>query len=165
MNRRASLLLIAGGALACTKRGGDARIETLDLEGVKARLARAKGKVAVVHFWATWCGPCLEELPILARLHKSIADDPRIDFFAVAVAEENPLEVARWMSESRARFQTYIAETDDAGGFTDGIDPKWGGILPTTLVYAPDGTLTIRNIGPVEDPGDFLAQLVALAKA
>src|SRR6476469_1550690 len=59
----------------------------MTLQAIQSRLAadKASGKVAVAHYWATWCGPCVEEFPHLAELYKStLSQDPKIDFFAVA---------------------------------------------------------------------------------
>lgn len=167
MNRRHAIALAAAALAACSTRDRKVPpIGTIDLDGVKRRLADAKsaGKVAVLHFWATWCGPCIDEFPALARMYDRIVGEPRIDFVAIAVAEEDPVAVKRFVDESRATFPVMIAVTDDAEEFTDSIDPRWGGVLPTTLVFAPDGTLVIRHLGAVEDTRDFEARLRELVK-
>lgn len=165
MRRRDALALIAG-ALACSKSAKE-ELRIVGIDDVKQWLAddKAAGKVAVAHFWATWCGPCIEEFPALARMYKRIANESRIDFFAIAVAERDPVEVQDFVKRNGATFPVFIADADDADVFTDAIDPRWGGVLPATFTYAKDGKLAIRNLGAIEDTREFESRLRELARS
>jgi thiol-disulfide isomerase/thioredoxin len=73
-----ALLLPACGGFS----GGGAPARVADLEAVRAALAAAKGKPLVVNHWATWCAPCVDELPILTRLARAHA--ARVGFLGVS---------------------------------------------------------------------------------
>lgn len=137
----------------------------MTLQAIQSRLAadKASGKVAVAHYWATWCGPCVEEFPHLAELYKStLSQDPKIDFFAVAVDVENPDEVDDFILHTGASFPVFIADTDDPQAFIAGVKSDWPGVLPTTFVYGPDGRMQIERMGEIEDLKLFSRQLKSL---
>ena len=67
-----------------TPRTADYNLAFEDLDGKARTLEEFKGKVVVLNFWATWCGPCLAEMPSLARLHRSLADDPDVAILCVS---------------------------------------------------------------------------------
>ena len=76
------VLLWSGGGTA----GAPAALELEDLEGRPHRLDDYRGKVVLVNFWATWCGPCREEMPTLERLRQALAGRP-FTVLAVNVGE------------------------------------------------------------------------------
>lgn len=70
-----------------------------DLAGKQQRLAQRRGKVVLLHFWATWCPPCIEELPSLYRLQRALADAP---FELVTVsADEKAATVREFFSQNK----------------------------------------------------------------
>jgi len=62
------------------------------LDGVKKSLADYKGKLVLLHFWATWCAPCLEELPSLYRMQRAITND---DFALLTVSVDDNPEIVK----------------------------------------------------------------------
>lgn len=65
-----------------------------DQHGEGVRLAQMSGKVVVVTFWATWCPPCLEELPVLEAIHNSVGED-KLEVIAVNVEDRDIYRAAR----------------------------------------------------------------------
>ncbi len=159
----AAMILLAL-ATACA-RSVEGPLPTITASDIRARLAadRDRGRVAVVHYWATWCGPCLEEFPSLARFHRDeLASARDIDFFAVAVEETAPEETRRYVRAQGARFPVFLAEAPDPNAFVAAVEARWRGALPSTFVYGRDGALAYSYIGEVDDLATFRRRLSSL---
>src|SRR5262245_34565661 len=72
--------------------------ELNDLEGRPVSLAEAKGKIVLLNFWATWCGPCRAEIPDLVDLQKRYAD--KLEIIALATEEDDPDQVRHFVQGS-----------------------------------------------------------------
>jgi len=101
------------------------------------------GKVLIVNFWATWCAPCVKEMPSLERLNAKLGGK---DFQVIAINQErNGAKVAKPFADKQGwKMPVYL---DPATGFYR--DAKLGG-LPTTLVIGKDGKEHGRVAGEVE---------------
>jgi thiol-disulfide isomerase/thioredoxin len=111
-----------------------------DLEGREVALSSFKGRVVVVNFWATWCPPCLAELPSLDRLHRALSRDG-LAVLAVSVDERDP-EVLSFVKE---RGLTLSVLRDRGGAEAArklGVDS-----YPTTFVIDGAGRLRARYLG------------------
>ena len=102
--------------------------------------SRADGKVTVINFWATWCGPCVEELPHFEKLQ---ADYPGIDVIAVhsnLVTED----VAAWLDENACRLNFALDETGEVIASLGGSD-----MLPQTVIVDKNGEIVYNQVGSV----------------
>lgn len=136
--KSAGLVALLAGA-ASQVQAAPAQVKTVTPQSLKAEIAKNKGKVVVVNFWATWCAPCVKELPALAQLGSKTkgavlllvsADDPGQKSKVAAVAGSKGHRVTRLISS-------------DIDIFFGGFDPKNKDsiALPRTYIYNRQGAL------------------------
>lgn len=107
-----------------------------------ARMAEAKGKVLVVNYWATWCPPCVHELPEFAAFYNAM-DRSQVDFLSVST--DHPSTVAEvvtpFVKERALPFPVHVFDgmPDDLSSAVDVGD--WTSAVPATFVYDRDGKL------------------------
>jgi len=128
-----------------------------DIEGRQRSLEEFRGEVVLVTFWASWCRPCIEELPAIRRLIETLADEP---FTVIGV---NVGEAERRVQATVERFamEFPILLDKDSAVFED-----WGAtVLPTAYVLDGSGTVRYMGRGPMEwDRVDVIELLVQLAQ-
>jgi thiol-disulfide isomerase/thioredoxin len=118
--------------------------------GYRELLASNRGTVLLVDFWATWCDPCREELPHLARLSAKL-DSKRFHLVTISSDEpEKEADAAKLLTAEKIAGPFYIKRVDDDGHFIDSVYPKWSGALPALFLYGRDGKLARSFIGEVE---------------
>ncbi len=126
--------------------GGGALIDfTLpDLAGKKHALSEWRGKVIVLNFWATWCPPCREEIPLFIALQKQHGPEG-VQIIGVATAD-NTHTVAAYRQRMQMNYPILIGE-DDAMQ----IMARYGnrlGSLPYTVIIDRNGSIVVRKLGP-----------------
>ena len=112
----------------------------VDAPGLAAAIAKEKGRVVLVNFWATWCVPCREEFPDLVKLEKTYRGRG-LSVLGVStdLAKDMPA-VEKFLASAKPEFANYRKKSGgDDQVFIEAVDPKWGGELPFSVVYGPDG--------------------------
>jgi thiol-disulfide isomerase/thioredoxin len=127
--------------------------ELKDLDGKPVSLAEAKGKIVLLNFWATWCGPCRAEIPDLVDLQKRYAD--KFEIIALATDEDDADEVRRFVREAGINYR--VAMTSDE------IRRDYGGIsaLPTSFVIDAQGRIVQKHVG-LNDPAIYELEVKAM---
>lgn len=110
------------------------------VDGTRWDLAAQRGKWVVVNFWATWCGPCLQEMPELTRL--AARDD--VDVIGLAYEDIDVNAMQAFLAEHRPGYP--IAIVDSLNPPPDFDTPRG---LPMTVLIAPDGRIAKKVLGPV----------------
>jgi thiol-disulfide isomerase/thioredoxin len=135
-------LLLTGLAAA------NERITPIDADALGANLAGREGRVVLVNFWATWCRPCLDEIPALVELERKLGEQ---GFDLVAVSLDNPADQQTLLEPFLIKwfpgFTTYLSVENDMDSMVSVVDPFWDEVLPTSYVLARDGSMVKRFQG------------------
>lgn len=125
-------------------------LEPLDEEGV-TRLARNEGKkLLLVNVWATWCGPCVTELPELVTMNRMYRRRP-FQLITLCLDGADKKEAAlKVLTEQHVSATNYLVTVKDRDRFADLLDKEWQGPLPYTLLIAPGGKVIYRHAGAIE---------------
>ncbi|MGD2140835.1 MAG: TlpA disulfide reductase family protein [Burkholderiales bacterium] len=117
-----------------------------DLSGTPQTIGNWKGKVLVVNFWATWCPPCLEEIPIFVRLQRQMGEQG-LQFVGIAVDKHD--KVAAFVRENGVNYPVMIGQLD-AIELAESAGNTSGG-LPYTLVFDREGRIVSRHAGAMTE--------------
>ena len=137
----------AASETVASSSGGELWAEPLrDAAGAPHTLAEWRGKVLVVNFWATWCAPCREEIPLFVRLQREYGDRG-LQFVGIAIDE--PGKVQPFAQEFGMNYPIMVGSLEIA---------EWSrrlgnqaGALPFTLIIGRDGIVRTAHLGAMKE--------------
>jgi thiol-disulfide isomerase/thioredoxin len=143
--RAVSLAALAAFAGPATAAEGHLRLA--GPAAIRAEIDRHRGKVVVLNLWATWCTPCLREIPDLMQLEREFAGR---GVALVALGMDDPAELAAveaFRARHFAAFRSLLRDTPDMDTAVSVVDPAWNELLPTTYLIGRDGSVATRIQG------------------
>jgi len=118
-------------ALAFTSEAQPKVVKLIEIEKL---LKTQSDKIQVINFWATWCGPCVKEMPLLEKVGQERGD---IHITLVSLdfeLDENPDKVFKFVERKQLKSDVLILDAPDINSWIDKIEKQWTGSLPATLV-------------------------------
>lgn len=112
-----------------------------DMNNADYKLADLKGKVILVNFWASWCAPCLAEIPEFIKVREEYHDK---GFEIIGISTDDTPEQLR---DFAAKYKTNYPLLQVTGEAEDAYGPVFG--LPTSIIVARDGSVCKRHFGPL----------------
>ncbi|HNR21858.1 MAG TPA: TlpA disulfide reductase family protein [Steroidobacteraceae bacterium] len=159
--RRRDFLAACGALIAQQMTHADDRgIALVSAGGLRSALDAERGKVVVLNLWATWCVPCLREIPDLVRIERELA--PQVVLIGVAMDEPDEREsrVAPFHAKYFPDFRSYLRSERELDAIASVVDPAWNEVLPTTYLLGRDGRV-VRRIQGAKSHEEFRALIAA----
>jgi len=127
-----------------------------DGEGVPVAVERYDGRLVLVNFWATWCAPCVEEMPMLSELQRQ---HDKSKFQIVGIAIDDPVKAADFARELGVEYPVLYGTADAVL-----VGRQYGnrdGLLPYSVLIDQQGTVRWAHLGAL-DPDELASQIAAL---
>jgi len=122
-------------------------------EGEPEELAAYQGKFVLLNLWATWCAPCVEELPSLDKLQQKYKNDPRLEVVAVTVERGKRANIIEFMK--RHKVKSLKAFWDETRNLQKQLKFE---ALPTTFLINPEGMVVASYAGSLDWADDIQVQ-------
>jgi thiol-disulfide isomerase/thioredoxin len=114
--------------------------ELKDVDGKPVNFSQFKGKVVVLDFWATWCGPCRSEIPGYGKLQEKYKDKGLV-IIGVSLDQEGPAVVKKFIGDFHMNYQVVMGD--------DAVVEAFGGVdgIPTTFIIDRTGKICDKKVG------------------
>lgn len=124
-----------------------------DAATIRKAIDTAKGLVTAVNFWATWCPPCVKEMPALVAFYEAHRD-AGLKFISLSGDHHSTLEdnVKSFAEEHALPFDVYVMEWDDPADMDEiatTLDLGWDGVFPTTYILDRDGNIVFSKAAEI----------------
>ncbi|HWE35184.1 MAG TPA: redoxin domain-containing protein [Isosphaeraceae bacterium] len=126
------------------------KLESIDDDGVAKLVKNDTKDLLLVNLWATWCGPCVAELPELVTMNRMYRGR---HFKLVTLSMDDPEkhdDALKVLRDAHASGTNYLVHTKDRDHFADVLDKEWPGPIPYTLLIAPGGKVLYRKAGAID---------------
>ncbi|MBO9632336.1 MAG: TlpA family protein disulfide reductase [Chitinophagaceae bacterium] len=121
----------------------------VDVDGKRVKLSDLRGKMVYIDVWATWCVPCVAEIPHLADLHQKFANDPRIEFISISV-DSKPEPWVKKVKADKPEWKQFLAE----GGLSSTLYRTYGiEFIPRFMLIDKNGKIAALNYLRPSDEG------------
>ena len=109
-------------------------VEVIKYEGLEAIMTSKNEKIQVINFWATWCAPCVKELPYFEEVNASMRNRVSVNLISLDFADDVEKKVLPFVRKKALRSKVYLLDEIDYNSWIDKVDPGWSGAIPATLI-------------------------------
>lgn len=113
--------------------------EVIKFDELDKMIHEESDQMKVFNFWATWCRPCIKELPLFEKLNEKY-DDVEVLLISFDFPDQAKDKLSSFIEKRGLRSKVYWLDETDFNAFIDKIDPSWSGALPATLVVSGQTT-------------------------
>ncbi|MCJ7728694.1 MAG: redoxin domain-containing protein [Sedimentisphaerales bacterium] len=125
-------------------------VNLIDANGVRDLMKNNSGKLRLVNIWATWCGPCIIEIPELVNINRMYRGRA---FEMVTISGDVPGKkdnVLAFLKNKQVSCTNYLFSSDDRPELVEAIDKNWEGGIPYTVIVKPGGEIIYRHSGFID---------------
>lgn len=110
------------------------KAEVVKLDQLQSLITSKGDHIKVINFWATWCAPCIKELPLFEKLGQD-REDVEITLVSMDLdLDPNPEKVHKFVARKKLQSRVLILDAKDANTYIDDIEKGWSGALPATII-------------------------------
>lgn len=115
---------------------GDVEVPVYDFKNFETLLKLNDGKIRVINFWATWCKPCVAELPYFEMIDRRYTND-KVEVILVSLDLPNKVEskLIPFIKNQSITSKVVLLDDPDANTWIPKIDKDWSGAIPATIIY------------------------------
>jgi thiol-disulfide isomerase/thioredoxin len=120
-------------------------LDNYDLKELQQRVLQENDTLYVVNFWATWCGPCVKELPHFLALEKELKAQP-VKFILMSLdASSEGGKVVQFLNKKKVQTETHLFTEQDPNIWINALEPSWQGSIPATFLYRKGSKLSFQE--------------------
>lgn len=122
--------------LSCkSEKKDDVILEVLDFKRFAPYLELEDSKTYVVNFWATWCAPCVKELPHFEQLQAKYKDSVEVILVSLDFPHQYETKLIPFIQKHDLKSKIVVLDDPDMNSWIPKVDPQWDGAIPVTLIY------------------------------
>ncbi len=107
---------------------------TIKLPELQQMISQKSNDIHIINFWATWCAPCVKELPLFEKINDE-RKDVRVTLVSLDLdLDSNPEKVYRFIARKNLRSEVLLLDERDPNSWIDKVDSRWTGALPATII-------------------------------
>lgn len=134
------LVVLALALVVYSGAQGQTTVETIRFSDLQPRLEKAPGEVLIVNFWATWCGPCVKELPYFEEVGREYADKGvKVLLVSLDFPRQKESRLIPFIEANGVESEVVLLDETDFNAFIDLVSPEWSGAIPATLFISGTG--------------------------
>ncbi len=141
-----NLSLMVGLCLIFTTTTGigfKGEIKSISFNEFESMANKPSDKIRIYNFWATWCGPCVKEMPYFEKVN---AENPDIELIFISLDDgRKPERVESFIERRNIKAPVFLLDDVDYNKWIDKVSPDWSGAIPATLFIRPDGRRTFHE--------------------
>ena len=108
--------------------------KTVSLNGLLDIIQAPSERIKVINFWATWCAPCVKELPMFEKLN-SDRSDVRVTLVSMDLdLDPNPEKVYKFITRKNIKSEVVLLKEPDPNSWINKVEKEWSGALPATII-------------------------------
>lgn len=132
------LLVICFLLVAVSTSRGQLPVRIIHLPELEQLLQPVSDSITVLNFWATWCKPCVEELPVFFKLEQEFKNQKvRFIYLSLDFKREVNTKLADFLLRKQIFSTVYLLDEPDYNAWIDKVSPNWQGSIPATIIIGP----------------------------
>ncbi len=112
------------------------QVDVVSFEHFKSVLQKENDTLYLINFWATWCKPCVAELPYFEQINQEYSDKKlKVILVSLDFTDELETRLLPFLETRNIQSKVFLLNESNPNSYIDQINPQWSGAIPATLIY------------------------------